>query len=88
MKKPITITVAGERYSVKGADEEHLHRLAAFVDERVEDARRVAKAASPQHLLVLAALNMADELFTLEARRRALAEETKSKLKRVLSRLP
>ncbi|MBI2896986.1 MAG: cell division protein ZapA [Deltaproteobacteria bacterium] len=87
MKKPITISVAGQRYAVKGADEDHLKRLASFIDERVEDARKVAKAASPQHLLVLAALNMADELFSIEARRRALEEETRARVKRVLGRL-
>ena len=87
MKKPVSVTIAGQRYAVKGADEDHLQRLAAFVDGRVEEARKVAKAASPQHLLVLAALNMAEELFAAEARRRAIAEEARMKLERVLKRL-
>jgi len=87
MKKAVTITIAGQRYAMKGADEDHLHRLAAFVDQRVEEARKIAKTATPQHLLVLAALNMAEELFAIEARRRALAEETKSKVERVLRKL-
>ena len=87
MKKAVTITVAGQRYAVKGADEDHLQRLAAFVDERVDEARKMAKTATPQHLLVLAALNMAEELFTAEARRRAVTEEARAKLERVLKRL-
>ena len=87
MKKAVTITIAGQRYAMKGADEDHLLRLAAFVDERVEEARKSAKTATPQHLLVLAALNMAEELFASEARRRALSEETKAKLEKVLRKL-
>lgn len=87
MKKPVSITIAGQRYAVKGADEDHLQRLAAFVETRIEEARKIAKAASPQHLLVLAALNMAEELFATEARRRAIAEEARTKLERALKRL-
>jgi len=87
MKKAVTVTIAGQRYAVKGADEDHLQRLAAFIDERVDEARKVAKTATPQHLLVLAALNMAEELFAAEARRRALAEEARSKLEKALKKL-
>jgi cell division protein ZapA (FtsZ GTPase activity inhibitor) len=87
MKKAVMITIAGQRYAMKGADEEHLLRLAAFVDQRVDEARKMAKTATPQHLLVLAALNMAEELFASEARRRALAEETRTKLERVVRKL-
>ena len=57
------------------------------VDERVDEARKVAKTATPQHLLVLAALNMAEELFAAEARRRAITEEARSKLEKALKKL-
>ena len=86
-RKPVTVTIAGSRYTVRGSDEDHLQRVAAFLDRRIDEARQVAKAASPQQLVVLAALNIAEELFAAEARLRAVTEETKSKLSRVITKI-
>lgn len=87
MKKPVGIEIGGQRYQVKGTDEAHAKRLAAFVNERLKEVQRQAKSASTQHHLVLAMLNIADEYFGSEARRRAIEDATRDTLVRVLAEL-
>ena len=87
MKKPVGIEIGGQRYQVKGADEAHARRLAAFVNERLKEVQKGAKSASTQHHLVLTMLNIADEYFGSEARRRAIEEATRDTLQKVLEQL-
>jgi cell division protein ZapA (FtsZ GTPase activity inhibitor) len=54
---------------VADAEEEHLHSLAATVNERVRRLTQAgARSASSAQLLALAALGLADDLRTAEAR--------------------
>ena len=87
MKKPVGIEIGGQRYQVKGTDEAHAKRLATFVNERLKEVQKKVKSASTQDHLVLAILNIADEYFGAEARRRALEEATRDTLERVLAQL-
>jgi len=87
MKKPVGIEIGGQRYQVKGTDEAHARRLASFVNERLREVQKQAKNASTQQHLVLTMLNIADEFFGADARRRALEEATRDTLQRVLAEL-
>lgn len=72
-KTATTVEILGREYRIRGnADGEYIQQVARFVDERLREVTRGAAGQSADRVAVLAAMNIADELFQL---RRATAEE-------------
>ena len=73
----VHVEILGQTYAVKaGADPGYVESLAAFVDKEMKDVSRASGAVDSVRVAVLAALNLADEVFRLrreleEARSRA-----------------
>ncbi len=62
----ISVQVAGQNVRLRGTDDEaYIRCVAAFVDERVETIQKANSVLSTSNCVVLAALNIADELFKL-----------------------
>ena len=60
----VQVEIFGQTYSVKaGSDAAYVTRLAAFVDEEMKDVSRASGAVDSLRVAVLAALNLADEIF-------------------------
>jgi len=60
----IPVEIAGQRYPIRSAlDHEYVARLALYVDEKIRAAADSAPTGDTLRLAVLAALNIADELF-------------------------
>ena len=63
-KRSVSVTIAGQRLPVRtDADEAYVRKLARFVDQRLEEAKGGSRPIQTQKLAILAALNIADELF-------------------------
>ncbi len=82
----VHVDVFGQTYAVRaGADPGYVESLATFVDGRMKDVSRNSGAVDSVRIAVLAALNLADELFRLrrdlEQAQHGL-EEARSRLKR------
>ena|SRR5258707_433123 len=90
--KSVSVEIFGQRYPIRAAlDPEYIQRLATYVDGKIRAAGDSAPSGDPVRLAVLAALNIADELFRhLETSRAAggsvveRAEELERLLDRVL----
>ena len=90
--KSVSVEIFGQRYPIRAAlDPEYIKRLATYVDDKIRAAGDSAPSGDPVRLAVLAALNIADELFRhLETSRAAggsvveRAEELERLLDRVL----
>jgi cell division protein ZapA len=64
MSSVITVEIAGQRYPIRSSLEpEYVARLAAYVDEKIRAASDSTPTGDALRLTVLAALNIADELF-------------------------
>lgn len=60
----ISVEIQGQRYPIHSAlDEEYVARLARYVEAKMRAATETAPNADSLRLAVLAALNIADELF-------------------------
>jgi cell division protein ZapA len=60
----ISVEIQGQRYPIHSAlDQEYVVRLAKYVDEKMRAATETTPNADSLRLAVLAALNIADELF-------------------------
>src|SRR5262245_57307112 len=87
----VSVQIHGQRYPIRSTlDQEYVARLAAYVDERMRLAADSTPSGDSLRLAVLAALNIADELFRSKdiTRDRAgrLAERAEE-LERIVDRL-
>jgi Uncharacterized protein conserved in bacteria len=72
MKTPVAVQIAGQRFVLRGDDDERATRdMAAYLDGRIKELQKQTRAADTQSLAVLAALQITEELFK---ERRTLAE--------------
>jgi cell division protein ZapA len=63
-ERVIPVEVQGQRYRIRSSLEpEYIARLAAYVDQKMQAAADSTPSGDTLHLAVLAALNIADELF-------------------------
>ena len=64
MKRSVTVQIAGLRYGLKSDDDDRtIKALAAYVDGKIRDIQKLAKVPDTQAVAVLAALQIAEELF-------------------------
>ena len=87
----VPISLQGQQYPIRTSlDPEYVQQLAAFVDERMRAAGEATPSGDSLRLAVLAALNIADELFRCrdanDLRDGALAERAEE-LERMLDRM-
>ncbi|HEY7792071.1 MAG TPA: cell division protein ZapA [Vicinamibacterales bacterium] len=86
--RTVTVDINGQRYPIRsGLDEEYVQALAAYVNQKVRAAADLTPTSDGLRLAVLAALNIADELFRSregeQARNGRLTERT-ARLERLL----
>ena len=59
-----TVQIFGREYKIKGfADKNYIQRMASYVDQRMKELSKSSTLPSQERLAILAALNIADELF-------------------------
>lgn len=79
----VSVEIRGQRYPIRSTlDVQYVHELAAYVDEKMRAAAESTPSSDSVRLAVLAALNIADELFRCQdaqqAGRGALAQRTEA----------
>jgi cell division protein ZapA len=68
----VSVQIHGQRYPIRSTlDQEYVARLAAYVDERIHMVADSTPSGDSLRLAVLAALNIADELFRCRDANRA-----------------
>ena len=64
MKTPVAVQIAGQRFVLRGDEDERATRdMAAYLDGRIKELQKQTRAADTQSLAVLAALQITEELF-------------------------
>ena len=89
MKRTIALEIAGTKFRlISDADQQHLQDLAAMINDRVEKmSRGGARSASSSQLLALAALDLADELRSAEARLQEVERLTRTAIGNAIARI-
>jgi cell division protein ZapA len=76
----VSVEIAGQRYPIKSAlDATYVTQLAAYVDEKMRLAARDTAGGDTLKVAVLAALNLADELFRARAAEGSLQHQWQHK---------
>jgi len=72
----ISVEIHGQRYTIRSTlEQEYVARLAAYVDDKMRAAADSTSTGDSLRLAVLAALNLADELFRCRDATRARSGE-------------
>ena len=73
--EPTTVEIYGSTYNVRGeGDPAYLAELARFVDARMREVANQMSSADPMKIAILAALNIADDLFRTRKRQQHASE--------------
>ena len=68
----IEVDIFGQRLSLQGnADENYVQELAQYVEGQMNTIAGNLTTSTPAKVAILAAINIADQLFTQESRRQA-----------------
>jgi cell division protein ZapA len=60
----VTVSIFGHEYTLKGeADADYVQKVARFVDRKMKEVAENSTLASTTKVAILAAINIADELF-------------------------
>lgn len=63
----VEVYILGQQYTIKGeAPEEHIQKLAAYVNDRISEVYQKAPGISPVKASILTAISIADELHRLK----------------------
>jgi cell division protein ZapA len=77
------VEIFDQTYNVQAeGDEAYLRNVAAFVDEKMRAVAESTRQADSTRIAVLAALNMADELFSLRKRQEELEGPVRERVQR------
>ena len=80
MKQSVSVQIAGMRYALKtDEDERWVKQVAAFVDERMRELQKRGRIPDTQAVAVLAALQIAEELFRARRDGRELRKTIREK---------
>jgi cell division protein ZapA len=64
----VHVEIHGQRYAIRSElDPQYIGELAAFLDEKMRAAARDLASTDPLRIAVVAAINMADDLFRSRA---------------------
>lgn len=84
--RTIKVTIFGKDYEVKGStDEKYIENLANYVDSIMRDISKKSSAFSSSSIAILAALNIADEMFRERQQFKEYIEGLERELKSILN---
>jgi cell division protein ZapA len=91
MDRIVPVEIHGQRYPIRsGLDPKYVARLATYVDEKMRTAAESTPTGDTLRLAIIAALNIADELFRVRETNNALdgeIAERAGELERLLDRV-
>ncbi len=84
----ITVEIFGHEYRIKGdADPEYMTQIARFVDTRMREVSKGTSVGSLAKIGILAALNIADELFKERGEKQRITDDIEDATRRMRRKL-
>jgi len=64
MQEPIQIEILGQKFTLKGSyDTDYVNRVEKYINDKIQEVQKQTSAISTHNLMILVALNLADECF-------------------------
>jgi len=88
MKKAFDVEIMGQRFTISSdAEESYVHRVAGYVDEKMQEALKTSRPVAKSNIAMLVALNIADEYHRLKERHEEILIRLGHLSKRLLTTL-
>ncbi len=88
MKKAVDVEIMGQKFTVSSdAEEDYVHKVAGYVDGKIQEALKTARPAAKSNAAMLAALNIADDYHRLKERYEAVLHRLNHLSKRLSTTL-
>jgi cell division protein ZapA len=80
------VYILGQKYTIKGdAPEEYIREIASYVDKKLKEVHNSIPNITPVKASILAALDIADELFKLRNEQEVMTKTIEEKAERLAS---
>ena len=80
----LKVNIYGTEYPIKGnTDTEYIEKVADYVDKKMREVDQSIAVASTLKVAILAALNIADELFKERTEKEGLAHDFEDKIRKL-----
>jgi cell division protein ZapA len=80
------VYILGQKYTIKGdAPEEYIREIASYVDKKLKEVHNSIPNITPVKASILAALDIADELFKLRSEQEVMTKTIEEKAERLAS---
>jgi cell division protein ZapA len=87
-KSGVSVEIFGQEYKIKGdADADHILEFAQYVDGKMRDVAHGAPVGSLTKIAILAALNIAEELFRERSEKQRLVQDVETSTRRMRRKL-
>ena len=84
----VTIEIFGHEYRIKGeADPEYMAQIARYVDMKMREVSQGTSVGALAKIGILAALNIADELFRERSEKQKITEDVETATRRMRRKL-
>ncbi len=79
------VTICNSQYTIKtDADEAYIQTIAKYLNSRIEEIQKKTKSVSTLNVIILSALNIADDLFRERNRERTYLEEIEDRSRNLI----
>ena len=80
----LKVNIYGTEYPIRGAtDTDYIRQVAEYVDSKMRDIDQSTSVKSSLKVAILAAINIADELFREREEKKGLVQEFENKISRL-----
>ncbi len=88
-KKTLKVNIFGSEYTLKAnaADSAQVYQIAEYVDDKMREIQNLKPNRPLHQIAILAALNIAEELFTLRESGTENISDFKNKIKEISNKL-
>ena len=86
MKKTYEVSIFNQKFHLRSdEDERYVQRVADFVNRKLFDIQEKTKSVSSLNVALLAALNIADDLFKIKGDKKGRTDKAKSKIREMIT---
>lgn len=84
--RSVVVHIAGQRYVIRSdAEEAYVKSLASFLDAQIKEIQQSTRLAATQNQVILAALNITDQLFQEQQKREQIKREVQTEAEAVVA---
>lgn len=86
MARLVEVTIGNSQYTIKtDADETYIQTLARYLNSRIEEVEKKTKSVSTLNVIILSALNIADDLFRERSKERRYLKDIENRSRNLVA---